>query len=156
MKVKNAPTVFKQFAGQKGLNIEQLSGAGVIDLMIDFYSHVRADECDIEEDGDMLLFQWGLYRFEDIKYFEYDITRQLIIESAEGEDDEDEEERIWQLSLTAKYKPSERLEALGSGNRWCEHPRDLDAFKSFISGHEATSEVKTLTPDAVVLVFDQT
>ena len=41
--------------------IERLAAAEALELMAAFYRDVRAEDCDLDADGDMLLFQWGVY-----------------------------------------------------------------------------------------------
>ncbi len=84
--------------------------------MLDFYQKEQVEGCAIDQDGDMLLYQWGTYNWGKGKVFEFNITRQLIVE-------EDEDENIWQLSLIFEFKLSEALQHIGQGNHWCH---DLD------------------------------
>lgn len=49
-----------------------------IQRAIAFYGEVRADDVDLESDGDMLLFQWGTHDWGNGPMFEVDITRQFI------------------------------------------------------------------------------
>ena len=51
---------FPEFAAHRAARINQLSAADAIELMAAFYREVRADDCTLDADGDMLLFQWGL------------------------------------------------------------------------------------------------
>jgi hypothetical protein len=99
--------------------------AEAVRAMLDFYRDIRAEDCALERDGDMLLFQWGSYDWGSGRHFEFDITRQLIAGRSEDED-------IWQLHLTFEFAPSEELTALGAGNRWCRRPDDVPAFESFV------------------------
>jgi hypothetical protein len=96
--------------------------------MMRFYRDIRADDVRLEADGDMLLFQWGTYDWGRGPHFEVDLTRQLIRDK--GEDDD-----IWQLHLTYRFRPSDVLRALGEGNRWCSLPTDLPAFEDFVMSH---------------------
>ncbi len=93
--------------------------------MFSFYESVKPDGCN-DDEGDMLLFQWGTYDWGSGKYFELNITRQFV-ESAMQYD-----AAISQLSLTFKYAPTDELESVGSGNRWCSELAGLDDFRAFI------------------------
>ena len=102
--------------------------------MAGFYKDVRADDVDLESDGDMLLFQWGTYDWGSGPMFEVDVTRQLI--RGTGEDDD-----IWQLHLTYRFAPSEALRAIGKGDRWCPRPGEIVLFREFIVAHPAIAAV---------------
>lgn len=114
--------------------------------MLAFYRDRRAEDCPT----DSLLFQWGTYTWrEDSESFEFDITRQFII----GEADD---ENIWQLSLTFKFPPSDRLRSLGHGNKWCPRPRPqaVDYFGNFIRESAAYQAVHEQPPAAVELDYE--
>jgi hypothetical protein len=116
--------------------------------MFDFYAAERADGCDPEEDGDMLLFQWGTYDWGEGEAFEFNITRQLM------GDDEDAEVR--QLRLTFRFEPTSALRALAQGNRWCQSPQRLDEFRAFVLGTPAFAAVGRCRADEVCLEFGPT
>jgi hypothetical protein len=96
-----------------------------IDAMLDFYLAERAEGRLLEEDGDMLLFQWGAYDRGEGEFFEIDITRQFISGGLE-------DENFLQLSLTFRYAATAELRGLGRGDRWLERPEDLEGFRQFI------------------------
>ena len=116
--------------------------------MVEFYIERRADDANIDEDGDMLLFQWGTYDWGDGPSFEYDVTRQFTIQ---GEDDEDE---IWQLSLTLHYPESEVASRAGAGDRWCCSPDEVDGFVLFVEHAPATAFARERLPERVELHFE--
>jgi hypothetical protein len=127
MKPRAAKKQFLQILKDAGLKTASLEPARGIELMMDFYRNERAEGCEIEEDGDMLLFQWGEY---DESVFDIDITRQFIDEKAE-------DENIRQLSLTFQFKLTEPLQKLAEGNRWCHSPKELAEFRTFILASQA-------------------
>jgi hypothetical protein len=98
--------------------------------MIVFYRDTRAEACDLDADGDMLLFQCGTYDWGHGRHFEFDITRQFIVGS--GEDDD-----ISQLNFTVRFSPEPDLTAAGSANRWCTSPSGLEEWASFVRGTRA-------------------
>ncbi len=150
---QNVLDSLREFAARRGVAIEQLSAAEAIDLMASFYREVRADDCDLDADGDMLLFQWGLYDWgKGGESFTYDITRQLI--PAQVGDSENQHGFIGQLSLTLGFSPSASLRAIGAGNRWCFRPAELDEFLSFVRGSEATRAVSGLAPATSSLTYE--
>jgi hypothetical protein len=154
MLARNALDQFNNWISQAGVSLKQLSASDAIDRMVNFYVQVRADDCELEADGDMLLFQWGVYNWGTGEFFEYNITRQFIV-SEIHEDDQEEwtDDFIGQLSLTLKYAPSSELRNMASGNRWCRHPNEIADFVAFIDQHEATAKMRNLTVEAIELTF---
>lgn len=129
----NAEAEFAHFLAGRGLALDALSASTAVAAMIGFYRDVRADDVDLTEDGDMLLFQWGIYSWTDApETFQYDITRQLI--AAGGDDDDD----FGQLSLVVHFEPTPPMLDLRSGHEWCRRPDDLPGFEQFIATAEAT------------------
>ena len=107
--------------------------------MVSFYDEVRADECNLDEDGDMLLFQRGIYDWGDGEYFENHITRQFIFpQQFEDDEEEWEEDAMWQLSFTLKYPPGENMRILEAGNRWRASPIEIKDFREFVKNNMAT------------------
>ncbi len=149
---QNALDAFHEFADRHGAVIEQLSAVDAVDLMTTFYREVRAADCDLDADGDMLLFQWGVYDWGEGESFEYDITRQLVPEPTG--DEEDYGGFIGQLSLTLKFPPSASLREIKSGDRWCYRPAELGEFTSFVRESEAARAVSGLVPTAVLLMYE--
>jgi hypothetical protein len=146
MKVAAAKKRFLQRIKPRAPELAALSPAEGIALMLGFYKEERADGCEIAEDGDMLLYQWGCYDWGRGEAFEFNITRQLM--EAAGEDED-----IRQLALTFKFTPSEALRKLASGNRWCHSPDEVSEFRSFIESSPAYKAVATAKPSEVTLEF---
>ena len=156
MKAQDALTEFECFADAKGKKISDLSPRDAVELMAGFYSAFRSEECDLEADGDMLLFQWGVYDWGEGEMFEFNITRQFMFPMVFEEDGEKwEEDSIWQLSLTCKCVPSESLRNLGANNRWCSSPDELVEFLRFAQKCEATSVAGAAECSIVKLTFNQ-
>lgn len=118
--------------------------------MLDFYRDVRVEGCDLDEDGDMLLFQWGTYDFSEGRSFQFDITRQFIVADPDNEDDAS---AMSQLSFTFHFTPSPQFDALKDGNRWCSTPQDVQGFQAFITEGEAHGTVATARPAKVTLEY---
>jgi hypothetical protein len=138
MKIENAAAELEKHLAQRGEVESALTPSTAIASMTAFYRDVRAEECDLETDGDMLLFQWGTYDSGHGPRFELDITRQFIVG---GEDDD----AIKQLHVTFRFKPDEFLLSLAAGDRWCRTPQELADFTSFIEGHPAYHAVGSRT-----------
>ena len=110
---------------QAGRSLEVLTPSDGVNLMTDFYLEGRAEGCGVDGGGDMLLYQWGTYDWGEGESFEFDITRQMITGGGEDKD-------IFQLSLTFLFRPTAALRQIGSGDRWCQSPDELDGFRAFI------------------------
>ena len=147
MKLKHALEEFQEYlAGSGDKGVPRTPRAGV-ERMMAFYRDIRADDVDLESDGDMLLFQWGTYDWGGGELFEIDITRQLI---AEGGEDED----IWQLHLTYRFSPSQALRALGKGNSWCPRPDETPSLQRFVGSHPAMAAVGSRDDGQVGLDYE--
>jgi hypothetical protein len=135
VKPQNAETEFLAFLAKRRETLERLTAGTGLDAMLAFYNEVRAEGVRFDQDGDMLLFQWGIYSPPNEQLaFVFDITRQLIFDGYE-------DESIWQLGLSFYFAPTEPLIALGSGDRWCHSLAELQAFASFTKTHPATLAV---------------
>jgi hypothetical protein len=148
MKPENAKKEFENYLKKRGLNQKQLVPSAGIDDMLSFYGTVRADECNLDEGQDQLLFQWGTYNWGHGEHFELDITRQIII-------GESEDENIWQLSLTFIFSSDKKLRELGNGNKWCHNPKELIDFTGFVQKSEPYVEVAARLDMDVELDYEQ-
>lgn len=99
--------------------------------VLDLYENSRIDNTNLDENGDMLLFQWGSYDWGQGLTFELDLTRQAIPSDRE-------DPPILQLRCTYRYDPAE-FHDTGEGNRWCHNPSQLDEFRQFVFSSEAFS-----------------
>jgi hypothetical protein len=147
MKPRSTRKRFLELIDAVGHSLNTLAPAVGIEVMSKFYKDERVDGCDLAEDGDMLLHQWGCNDWGDGESFELNITRQLMAVS--GDDEE-----IRQLSLTFKFEPTDSLRKAGSGNRWCSTPSDLKSFRTFINGSAAMKAVAKLQPAKVTLTYN--
>jgi hypothetical protein len=130
MLAKDALVEFRRLLTTRRVDLSGVSPRQAVEAMLAFFREAEASDCDTDADGDMLLFQWGTYDWGRGRYFEFDITRQLI---PRGRDDDD----IWQLSFTLKFPPTSDLAALGASDRWCHSRDELDAFTAFVTGSPA-------------------
>ena len=143
MKSRDALKQFRRLLAGRGGDASKLSVRDGIEAMLEFYRTERADDCSLDDDGDMLLFQWGTHDWGQGPAFELDITRQFI--RGGGEDDD-----IWQLSLTFFFPPN----AITSGNRWCHSPEETDDFAGLVRSHDAYATVAQAAPVRVELDFE--
>jgi hypothetical protein len=151
MDSRDAEVRFREFAAGRGSMIENLSASEAVDLMAAFYRDVRADDCDLDADGDMLLFEWGVYEGLHGETFMYDITRQLVPEPV---GDEEPHDFIGQLSLALEFPSSGAVGEITAGNRWCYRPAELDDFLAFVQECEATAAVEGLVPAGISVIYE--
>lgn len=144
MKPKQSKKEFLKRLEADGRKLATTGVAEGVAAMLDFYADHRAEGCEIDEDGDMLLYQWGMHDSAKGETFQLDITRQFILP------DEDEP---FQLSLTFRFDPSPSLCRITSGNEWCGSPESLAELRAYISGSAAYLAVTNLKPKKVELKF---
>ena len=121
-KPRAAKTRFLKRLEAAGLALDALTPATGVEAMLAYYAEERAEGCEIEEDGDMLLFQGGTHDWGRGPAFEVSIVRQLIVA-----DDEEDEPR--QLDLRFRFEPSAGVRAGEGASRWCASPGELAAFR---------------------------
>jgi hypothetical protein len=143
MKPEESEAVLRKRVGKP---VEQLTPREAIAAMCDFYADERADGADLDEDGDMLLYQWGIYSFGKPEAFQIDITRQFMVA------DEDEP---YQLHWTCFFKPTDALRKINSSNQWCSSPDELPQFRKFVEASDAFKAVGDSKPDRVEVGFGQ-
>lgn len=149
MNPMDAERAFRSYLATNNLQLDTLDAESAIGAMLGFFEARPANDVD-DNGGDQLLFQWGVYAWQDPAKpsFEYNITRQLIVES--GEDDD---EGFWQLSLTLRYPPTEQAHALGKGDHWCTTAAEIDDCRSFIEQHPTTAFARATAATERVLEF---
>lgn len=143
MKPSQAESVFRTRLGEID---EDITPRRAMDAMLAFYSQQRADNVVIEDDGDMLLYEWGLFSFSGPESFQLGLTRQFI------ETDEDEP---YQLRLTLHFVPTDSLRRLKGGSNWCHSPEELPAFRQFVEDSEAFRAIADSKPSRVEVCFDR-
>jgi hypothetical protein len=148
--IRDARRSLEEHASHQGLDLAFIDPAGAVDVMIHWYETVGADDAaPSDEDGDGLLFQWGTYEFEEPRTFQYNLTRQLISY-------EDDEQVIWQLSLTLHYEPSTESGNLrGDRTIWCFARADIPAWRAAVRASAASSYVARRRPVHAAVTFEQ-
>ncbi|HET8542084.1 MAG TPA: hypothetical protein VFL83_19560 [Anaeromyxobacter sp.] len=134
-KPREAAARLDAFLARRGLDRSRLTPRRALDAMIELYRTERFDRCDLANDGDMLLFQWGAYEWEGPDRFSLDVTRQLMWSDPEGDD------QVWQLSIRFGFPLTDAMRAAGSSNRWCRAPSELDGFRAFVESTPAYAAV---------------
>ncbi|TFB98555.1 MULTISPECIES: hypothetical protein [unclassified Cryobacterium] len=115
---------------------------------MDFYRDVRITDCPTINDGDMLLFQWGLYDWRDFngQGLDVSLTRQFMPVGI----DDDNDPPIIQLSLNLRY-PAARALGLKDGNRWLSEPADVKDFAQWCRSTPVYSLVENEFPQHIEL-----
>ena len=155
MKPGESVKAFKRFALANGVKLSRCTPRQGIEQMLAFYREVKPVGCE-EEDGDMLLFQYGTYDWGDGRTFEIDVTRQFmdlhhVFEDEDDEEDGDGQATMSQLHLTFHFAPSAELDALGAGNKWYESPAAEKEFLAFVFGSKALALVGDRTAAKIEL-----
>lgn len=146
MKTKESLATLRALLRERGYNEARFSAADLLDVAVLFYTQHRAVDCDIENDGDMLLYQWGVYQFDGLKLFKFDITRQFI--GAGGEDDE-----LYQLSMALKFPVNEAVQSISAGNVWCDSPDRVSDFRKTVLDSAAFGYARGFPETALVIEF---
>ncbi|MEZ5966939.1 MAG: hypothetical protein R3F56_24080 [Planctomycetota bacterium] len=146
MNSHDAKHEFVSFVGARGTAVASMTPGSAVEAMVSFYRDVRAEDCDMESSGDMLLFQWGTYDWGDGPKFEFDITRQLC---RSGEDED-----IWQLHLTFRLEPTDDLRSLGKGDSWCHSVSELDQFTQFVRSTRVFQHLETRLDESPGLDYE--
>ena len=151
---------FRKFAAANGVDLSVCTPRRGFEQMLAFFRDVKPVGCE-EEDGDMLLFQYGTYDWGHGRWFELDITRQFLDLEHVYEDDADEDEdedfddddqgTMSQLHFTFRFKPAPELDALGDGNQWNDGPVAGGDFASFIFDSPAMTLLSDRHADQIEL-----
>jgi len=131
-----------------GRNTNTVTAAEGLSLMLAFYEQVRFEACPLGSSGDMLLCQWGIYPWSEDGTFEFDLTRQFIL------DGDAEDDNIFQLSLTFRYPATPEIILLGVSNSgWCRTPEGLKEFETLVRTSPPYLAVATMPPSGVKIDY---
>ncbi|WP_395743123.1 hypothetical protein [Prosthecobacter sp.] len=137
----DSAATFQSAVAATGKTVEELDARAALAQMAGFYRDERADNCILDEDGDTLVCQWGLYDEEGAeKSFQLEFVRHFI---EPGNEDED---GMSQLSLTLEYAPTPELQALTQGTLQCSLPGDLAEFEKAVLASQPYRAVSGLKP----------
>ena len=126
--------------------LSQLTPREGIAAICAFYADERVDGAAIENDRDMLLYQWGVDTFSAPETFRVSITRQLNVVG---------ESQPYQLTLVFGFQPTDSLRKIDLGNQWCRSPADLPAFQRFVDASGAFKAVADANADKVELQLNR-
>lgn len=127
---------FKNYLKDRRVKEKDITLESLMDLVLAYFQEVQFESADIENDGDMMLFEYGTYDWGQGKFFQIGLTRQLI---EMHEDDEEQEDHMYQLRVTLFYNPTE-FETVGDFNKWSSTCSSLNDFKDVIinsAGYQA-------------------
>lgn len=129
--------------------LESVDAATAIDVMLRFFAQQRAtDVVGLDEDGDMVLYEWGVFDFGSGPSFQLGLTRQFVLSGDDGDD------AIRQLRLILHYDVSAAEVELGRGHRWCHRPEELETFRAFVESSGAAALVADRVPTRVELDYE--
>lgn len=150
MKSSEALSTLTGMLTAAGVNPSSPSGADLGKALTVFrdFSAIPVEDVNKEEDGDMVLFQYGTHDWGSGEFFEVDLVRQLM---PPCEDDEEDDDVIFQLHCTFRYVPTEALRAFGSFTRWMA-VGDEDTFWNEIQAMPAFG--LTETPSSLSVTYE--
>lgn len=122
MKPKKIKSCFKKALKDNGFKIKEISPDIVLQTLPKFWKDYEFDNCDKPQQGDMFLFQYGVYNWGNGPSFELDFTRQLSIE-IDGEYD-----YMLQFHITFYYSSANISEEGFEKNFWSSGFNNLSAF----------------------------
>ncbi len=126
----------------QSLSLDNFNVAQGFEAMLAFYTDCPADGCDFDDDGDMLLCQWGTSG----DAFEWNITRQFMPA---------DEEEPYQLSLTFSFDSWAAVAEADAQNKWCANPDELSDFRASIETCMFYRLVAERPATKIELVFEQ-
>lgn len=146
-KIEEARDAFEVVLASRGLSIERLEADDLLEAMLQWYEEYRVEDAmHLDEDGDMLLFQWGTYDTGSGPRFIYDLTRQMI-------ELQESDPPICQVSAILEFESGPDTDELGSGDQWCVPPSDLASFVEFVRNERATSYATGRQPSKRRIAF---
>jgi hypothetical protein len=141
--LKKVENVYKKWLG-KNLKNGQISNADeIINVSLTLFQEIKIKEiAGDDEDGDMLLFQYGSYNWGKGRSFEFNVTRQFIKQN---------EDEPYQLSMTLFFEPID----CKSYDCWSNGFDDLEKWAENIKETEGYKFVKNLTCKKFEIFFEQ-
>ena len=159
MRARDALEAFKRYAHDQGTDdLSVVTAPQALDLMTGFYRDVRADDCDLEGDGDMLFCEWGAFDWGRGEHFEFHLFRQFFFPPPGAVDADDvlvgADDYIWHLDLMLSLTPTPELRELGRDSRLCHSPAELAEFTQSVRSSAAFAAVQGRPDSELVLRFE--
>jgi hypothetical protein len=119
----------------------------MVDLSAELYDTLKVEGIAGEPDGDMLLFQYGVYNWHDEngRHFGFDMTRQFMLPSTY---------EPYQLSFSLIFDPAP-FENTGFFERWYSNNGDLDSFVANIKTTDGFIAANNQSPKTYNIRFSQ-
>jgi hypothetical protein len=152
MQSYEAETSFEQALARQGRSIDDLLPEQALHEMVSFYRAVRADDCSLDQDGDMLLLEWGTYDWGDGLHFFCAITRQFMPALA-ADQQADGDPPMLQLAVRTRFESAPALTALGEGSEWVSTPDEVPRFLETLNQLIPPGSLSQHTVQAVELTF---
>lgn len=146
MQIDDAQNLLNRLITEKGLKLEDITLNDGLCIFNTYYHDYRFENCNLEEDGDMLLYEWGTYSWND-NLFQISLGRQFISNFADGD------EAFKQLHLIFFY-PEGTFNKDLSGNKWFSNPNNTDEIISFVSNQDIFKSLLDSKPVKVEIDFD--
>lgn len=140
MKAADADDAFLEELGSAGLELEELTASSALDAMVSFYRERRFSDVSLDDDGDMLVCEWGFSADEDELVVAF--VRQLRTTGDDGE--------LKQLRLSLVFElTDETAETKPGHTEWCFHPDDADDLRAAVREEPWFAELEeTVASDA--------
>jgi hypothetical protein len=140
MNLKQAEAEFRKSLDRPVSNLTASKG---IAAMVAFYASQRVKNVVVEDDGDMLLFEWGITPVEPEEFY-VAIRRQFF---RTGHDEP------YHLSLSFSFPATAAPANLKTGNRWCRRPEGVAEFGSSLASSPSLAAADAAVPLRVELEF---
>ena len=139
---------FRSFALQSHVHADDINAEEAVRLMLAFYRHVQTPDGLLEEGGDVLHFEWGLYHCGEAELFHFELNREFT------QAWKHEENGVSRFTIGLHYKPTFTLRAIKGGDKWCSSRAEIDAFGRTILAHEVYQAIACLPPAEVALEWN--
>ena len=119
----------------------------LVDMSKKLYNELKVEDVGSEADGDMLLYQYGVYNWHDEhgEHFSLDITRQFIPPSTY---------EPYQLSFALIFDPAP-FQSTGFYDCWYPDYGDLDSFIAHIKSTDGFKAAENHAPKTYSIQFNQ-
>jgi len=145
MKAADADDAFLEELGSAGFELEELTVSTALDTVVSFYRERRFEDVSLDDDGDMLLCEWGFSAEEDELVVAF--VRQLRTTGDDGE--------LRQLRLALVFELIDAIADAKPGHtEWCFHPDDADDLRGAVREEPWFEELEEIEPSDVSLDYD--
>ncbi len=146
MKPEQSKEKLIELMKDKGFEIEKINLEKGFSLISDFYENTRSENCGIDQDGDMLLFQWRFLPNES-KY-EIDIVRQFTLSDLDADD------RMSQLHFIFNFPISENISSIPDGDIWCHSLEEISEFNKDVNNNKVYEILKSISPISAQINYE--